>query len=145
MAGLVEKAELRAAEMVASEKERDDSLSLDKEKREDDSVKRMALRSGLNEEDADWLAEVPAEEQRRIFHKVDDRLDPMLALLYLIAHLDRASEYSAIRTKQKLDADFEDIGNAKIEGLEDSLGMTDTDYNVSNLEIIAVNKSLTVP
>ena len=23
-----------------------------------------------------------------------------------------------------------DIGNAKIEGLEDSLGMTDTDYNV---------------
>jgi hypothetical protein len=27
-----------------------------------------------------------------------------------------------------------DIGNAKIEGLEDSLGMTDTDYNVRNLE-----------
>ena len=28
---------------------------------------------------------------------------------------------------------FSDIGNAKIEGLEDSLGMTDTDYNVSSL------------
>lgn len=29
------------------------------------------------------------------------------------------------------DRDTLDIGNAKIEGLEDSLGMTDTDYNVS--------------
>lgn len=34
--------------------------------------------------------------------------------VYLIAHLDRAN-----------------IGNAKIEGLEDSLGMTGTDYNVA--------------
>ena len=38
----------------------------------------------------------------------------MLALLYLISHIDRAN-----------------IGNAKIEGLEASLNMTDTDYNVA--------------
>lgn len=93
MTGLVDKAELRAEEMVAFEKERYDSDSLDKEKQDDNSVKRMALKSGLSEEDADWLADVSPEEQRRIFHKVDIRLVPMLALLYLIAHLDRASEY----------------------------------------------------
>ena len=107
MAGLVEKTELRAEEMVAFEKERDDSLSLDKEKRDDDSVKRMALRSGMSEEDASWLAELPVGEQRRIFHKVDVRLVPMLALLYLIAHLDRASKFSDIHFKQKLDADID--------------------------------------
>jgi len=45
---------------------------------------------------------------------VDVRLVPMLALLYLIAHIDRAN-----------------IGNAKIEGLEASLNMTGTDYNVA--------------
>lgn len=38
----------------------------------------------------------------------------MLALLYLISHIDRAN-----------------IGNAKIEGLEASLNMTGTDYNVA--------------
>jgi hypothetical protein len=107
MTGLVEKAELRQEEVVASEKERDDSLSLDEEKRDDDSVKRMALRSGLNEDDADWLAGMPTEEQRRIFHKVDIRLVPMLALLYLIAHLDRASGFSAMFVKQRLDADID--------------------------------------
>lgn len=31
------------------------------------------------------------KEKSSIFHKVDMRLVPMLALLYLIAHLDRAS------------------------------------------------------
>ena len=107
MAALVEKAELRAEEVVASEKERDDSLSLDKEKQDDDSVKKMALRSGLTEEDADWLAEVPAEEQRRIFHKVDIRLVPMLALFYLLAHLDRAREFSSMGVKQRLDANID--------------------------------------
>jgi hypothetical protein len=38
----------------------------------------------------------------------------MLALLYLVSHLDRAN-----------------IGNAKIEGLEASLGMAGVDYNIA--------------
>lgn len=44
--------------------------------------------------------------------KVDVRLVPMLALLYLICHIDRAN-----------------IGNAKIEGMVQDLGMTGVQYN----------------
>lgn len=50
--------------------------------------------------------------QRLILLKVDVRLVPMLALLYLICHIDRAN-----------------IGNAKIEGMVDDLGMSGVQYN----------------
>jgi hypothetical protein len=52
----------------------------------------------VTDEERAWLANIDPKEQNRIYHKVDRRLVPMLALLYLIAHLDRAN-----------------IGNAKIE------------------------------
>jgi hypothetical protein len=78
--------------MVASDKERDDNISV--EKQDSEPVKRTALRSGLSAEDTEWLAEVSPQDQRKIYHKVDLRLVPMLALLYLIAHLDRASEFN---------------------------------------------------
>ncbi|KAK3721289.1 hypothetical protein LTR37_003164 [Vermiconidia calcicola] len=69
---------------------------------------------GLSQEDQEWLFDIDEKEQSRIFHKVDMRLVPMLASLYLIAQLDRAN-----------------IGNAKIEGLEASLGMEGNDYNIA--------------
>ncbi|KAF2184069.1 MFS general substrate transporter [Zopfia rhizophila CBS 207.26] len=72
------------------------------------------MRAGLSQEDAQFLHDIPKKEQDKIFHKVDWRLCPMLAVLYLISHLDRAN-----------------IGNAKIEGLEKTLGMSGTDYNVA--------------
>ncbi len=43
----------------------------------------------LTPEDAAFLRSMSKEEQARIFHKVDWRLCPMLAVLYLISHLDR--------------------------------------------------------
>lgn len=46
--------------------------------------------------------------------KIDIRLVPVLTILYLIAHIDRAN-----------------IGNAKIEGLIEDLGLTGTQYNVA--------------
>lgn len=48
-----------------------------------------AMKAGLTEEDAQFLYEIPKEEQDKIFSKVDWRLCPMLAVLYLISHLDR--------------------------------------------------------
>ncbi|KAF2733829.1 MFS general substrate transporter [Polyplosphaeria fusca] len=75
---------------------------------------QKAMRAGLSEEDATFLHSLSKKEQDKIFHKVDWRLCPMLAVLYLISHLDRAN-----------------IGNAKIEGLEDTLNMSGTDYNVA--------------
>lgn len=74
----------RDVDMV-EDKDRD-SISLDKEVQVTYQVK-----PGMTADDAEWLANVPPKEQDRIFHKVDIRLVPMLALLYLIAHLDRAN------------------------------------------------------
>jgi len=88
--------------------------SLEKTPQESTLHVEELMRGGLTEEDAQFLHDMPLKEQNRIYHKVDVRLVPMLALLYLISHIDRAN-----------------IGNAKIEGLEKSLGMTGTDYNVA--------------
>ncbi|KAL4886611.1 major facilitator superfamily domain-containing protein [Aspergillus karnatakaensis] len=67
---------------------------------------------GLSAEDADFYLNYPEEKRKKVFRKVDVRLVPMLALLYLAAHIDRAN-----------------IGNAKIEGMVDDLGMTGVQYN----------------
>ncbi|KAB8069076.1 major facilitator superfamily domain-containing protein [Aspergillus leporis] len=53
-----------------------------------------------------------AEMENRILRKMDIRIIPMLATLYLLAFLDRGN-----------------IGNAKIEGLLDDLHMTGPQYN----------------
>jgi hypothetical protein len=62
---------------------------------------------GLTDNDADFYNGFSEERRRHVVHKVDRRLVPILAILYLISHLDRAN-----------------IGNAKIEGLADDLGCT---------------------
>lgn len=49
------------------------------------------LEAGLSEEDASFLVSFSAKEERAIFRKVDWRVVPMLATLYLISHLDRAN------------------------------------------------------
>ncbi|KAB5511617.1 major facilitator superfamily transporter [Coniochaeta sp. 2T2.1] len=51
-------------------------------------------------------------DQKKILRKMDIRLIPMLALLYLLSFLDRGN-----------------LGNAKIEGLQENLGMTADQYN----------------
>ncbi|KAL4746551.1 hypothetical protein BDW72DRAFT_207253 [Aspergillus terricola var. indicus] len=67
---------------------------------------------GLSPEDADFYTNFPEEKRKRVFRKVDIRLVPMLALLYLCAHIDRAN-----------------IGNAKIEGMVTDLNMSGVQYN----------------
>lgn len=52
-------------------------------------------------------------DQKAILRKMDVRLIPMLAILYLLSFLDRGN-----------------IGNAKIEGLQEDLGMTPDQYNM---------------
>ncbi|KAF2014647.1 MFS general substrate transporter [Aaosphaeria arxii CBS 175.79] len=51
-------------------------------------------------------------DEKKILRKMDLRLIPMLALLYLLSFLDRGN-----------------IGNAKIEGLVEDLGMSPSQYN----------------
>jgi len=51
-------------------------------------------------------------DEKKVLRKMDIRLLPMLALLYLLSFLDRGN-----------------IGNAKIEGLVETLKMTGPEYN----------------
>lgn len=44
--------------------------------------------------DAHVLHELPPEEERRILRKVDYRLVPLLAFLYLVAYVDRSNSMS---------------------------------------------------
>lgn len=49
------------------------------------------LNAGLSDEDARFLIGFTKKEERAIYRKVDYRLVPLLSLLYLISHLDRAN------------------------------------------------------
>lgn len=90
---------------------------------------------GLSADDIDFYTGFSAQRRKRLVRKVGDaaphhetsslaghdcrikidiRLVPVLTILYLIAHIDRAN-----------------IGNAKIEGLIEDLGLTGTQYNVA--------------
>ncbi|KAK3680348.1 hypothetical protein LTR37_021308 [Vermiconidia calcicola] len=73
-------------------------------------VENVVTPYGISPEDAEFLANFP-EERRK---KIDWRLIPFLAFLYLVAYIDRAN-----------------IGNAKIEGMTEDLNMQDTDYNIA--------------
>ncbi|KAL3458592.1 major facilitator superfamily domain-containing protein [Aspergillus heterothallicus] len=69
---------------------------------------------GLPSEDANFYRSFPVERRKRLLRKIDIRLIPMLAVLYLISHLDRAN-----------------IGNAKILGLTEDLGLSGIQYNIA--------------
>jgi hypothetical protein len=71
---------------------------------EKDVVPRV---KGLSEDDRQWLSSIDAKEGDRIYHKVDRRLVPMLALLYLIAHLDRVRIWMACGVASLDGADVE--------------------------------------
>ena len=62
----------------------------------------------------DVIIDLPPAEGRRALRKVDYRLIPLLAFLYLVAFVDRSN-----------------IGNAKIAGLEDDLNLEGLRYNVA--------------
>ncbi|KAK4032961.1 putative transporter-like protein 24 [Parachaetomium inaequale] len=69
---------------------------------------------GLTDDDAAFYNNFSPERRKRVMRKVDMRLVPMLAILYLVSHLDRAN-----------------IGNAKIEGLAEDLGLDNIQWNIA--------------
>ncbi|KAF7357743.1 putative transporter C11D3.18C [Mycena venus] len=54
------------------------------------------------------------EEERKLWRKVDFRLMPILSLMYLLSFLDRGN-----------------IGNARLDGLQDQLNLTGNKYNIA--------------
>ncbi|KAJ7282851.1 MFS general substrate transporter [Mycena rebaudengoi] len=58
--------------------------------------------------------DLTAEEERKLWRKIDLRLAPILSLMYLLSYLDRAN-----------------IGNARLQGLESQLELTGNKYNIA--------------
>ncbi|CAA7263446.1 unnamed protein product [Cyclocybe aegerita] len=54
------------------------------------------------------------EEEKKLWRKVDKRLMPILALMYLLSFLDRGN-----------------IGNARLQGLQSQLELSGTEYNIA--------------
>ncbi|KAJ6184196.1 hypothetical protein N7519_005497 [Penicillium mononematosum] len=78
------------------------------------SLEQTYMESGLSRDDAHFLANFPEEKRNKCIRKIDWRLCPMLAFLYLVCYIDKAS-----------------IGNAKIEGMLPDLNMSGTQYNIA--------------
>ncbi|EEP79461.1 conserved hypothetical protein [Uncinocarpus reesii 1704] len=78
----------------------------------------LATKPEGNESSVDDQADISSEEdfsdvdEKKVLRKMDLRLIPMLALLYLLSFLDRGN-----------------IGNARIEGLEKDLNLRGSQYN----------------
>ncbi|KAK2013272.1 hypothetical protein LZ32DRAFT_658074 [Colletotrichum eremochloae] len=70
-----------------------------------------AVKCSVEKNESDIIGHRP--EKRKVFREIDVRLIPMLSLLYLICQIDRAN-----------------IGNVKIEGMVQDLGMTGVQYNI---------------
>jgi MFS family permease len=68
---------------------------------------------GLTDEDVAFYTNYTPEMRKKTMRKIDIRLTPMLAALYLISHLDRSN-----------------IGNTKIEGIDKDLGITGVQWNI---------------
>jgi hypothetical protein len=75
----------------------------------------LSKNEGVTDRDAELTganAQFAHIDEKKVLRKMDIRLIPMLALLYLLSFLDRGN-----------------IGNAKIEGLVEDLNMTGPQYN----------------
>ncbi|KAF7442711.1 UhpC Sugar phosphate permease [Pyrenophora tritici-repentis] len=81
----------------------------------------------LPDPDAGLSEEERAAHDKVLLHKLDWQLIPWLSFLYLISFLDRTN-----------------IGNAKVDGLQQDLQMTDGQYNAS-LTIFFVSYSVFEP
>ncbi|RMJ03316.1 hypothetical protein CDV36_015157 [Fusarium kuroshium] len=70
---------------------------------------------GLSPEDADFMRLYEGQAGKKVVRKIDFRLIPIMAVLYLLAHIDRGN-----------------IGNAKIEGMDKDLGLIGNQYNIAS-------------
>ncbi|KAF5568716.1 tartrate transporter [Fusarium phyllophilum] len=70
---------------------------------------------GLSPEDAEFMRGYEGKTGKKVVKKIDFRLLPIMAVLYLLAHIDRGN-----------------IGNAKIEGMDKDLGLVGNQYNIAS-------------
>ncbi|KAJ5280927.1 MFS transporter [Penicillium angulare] len=86
----------------------------EKGKLEEKFIESVAL-PGFSDEDADILFRYEGTKGKEVIRKIDFHLLPVLAFLYLCSHVDRNN-----------------MGNAKIEGMNDDLGLVGNQYNIAS-------------
>ncbi|CAG7925649.1 unnamed protein product [Penicillium olsonii] len=92
----------------------DQRLSMSAQDKEAGGSIHVEIIADLSEDDRRFLNGFTDEQRKKVLWKLDIRLVPMLAFLYLIAYIDRAN-----------------IGNAKIEGLLEDLNLSGEQYNIA--------------
>ena len=73
-----------------------------------------------------------AEQERKLYRKVDLWLMPILTLMYLCSFLDRGNIgmcYHTLRASRSPSRDS--VGNAKLQGLTSQLHLTGNKYNIA--------------
>lgn len=71
------------------------------------------------------------KETKRILRKVDFRLIPVLALLYLLAFLDRELKWNKARPSSNYAYIGSNIANARVAGMNEELELTGQQYNMA--------------
>ena len=86
----------------------------------------------LSKEDADFYHAFPEAARNKAYYKVDIRLVPMLALLYLFSceHEHPFSFVKLCANHHDTVMDRANIGNAKSEGMNTDIGLTGVQYNI---------------
>ncbi|KAF7296089.1 hypothetical protein MKEN_01424000 [Mycena kentingensis (nom. inval.)] len=112
-----------------------------KEKGSDSQLERAGSSSGSGSETlSDFGGEstlppppqLSEHEQRKLYRKLDLRLMPILAVMYLVSFLDRANLGAASR-RTSVDQLLMtmDVGNARLQGLESQLELTGNKFNIA--------------
>lgn len=81
-----------------------------------------------------------AEEERRLWRKIDLRLLPILIIMYLVASIDRSNigEYFSNLSSPIRAGSLKCLGNAKLQGLLTQLNLTGDQYNVALVSVVVV-------
>lgn len=75
------------------------------------------------------------EEERRLWRKIDQRLMPILALMYLLSFMDRGEFYIFFDSTRHLSVSKGNIGNARLQGLQTQLHLSDNQFNLALVSI----------
>lgn len=89
------------------------AVSLEKPELGANATKEDIFWKGVLDEEGLLAAPIDPVAEKKLIRKIDFRLIPILWLLFLCAFIDRIN-----------------IGNARIQGLEEDLGMVGSDYNM---------------
>ncbi|KAF2161135.1 hypothetical protein M409DRAFT_37608 [Zasmidium cellare ATCC 36951] len=90
-----------------------ESPNVASEKAEIKTIETVDPYTVLSAEDAELMRRFEGKAGKKVTSKVDRRLVPVMALLYLLSHIDRAN-----------------VGNAKLEGMDKDLGLKGNQYNI---------------